>query len=123
MSKASVNMLSQSAAIDLGEYDIRVNCIAPANIESPILGNMLGAGMPEDKKAQMMEEVRAFLIARQPIPRQGTTDDIAEAAIFFASDRSSYMTGQIICVDGGMLTGNPQPAGGLQEIMARYRGE
>ena len=84
---------------------------------------MLGEGMPEDKKAQMMEEVRAFLIARQPIPRQGTTDDIAETAIFFASDRSSYMTGQIMCVDGGMLTGNPQPAEGLQEILPRYRGE
>jgi NAD(P)-dependent dehydrogenase (short-subunit alcohol dehydrogenase family) len=65
--------------------------------------------------------VRAFLISRQPIQRQGTTDDIAEAAIFFASDRSTYMTGQIMCVDGGMLTGNPQPAGGFQEIVARYR--
>ena len=122
MSKASVNMISRSAAIDLGEYHIRVNCIAPANIESPILGNMLGEGMPEDKKALMMDEVRAFLIARQPVPRQGTTDDIAETAIFFASDRSSYLTGQIMCVDGGMLTGNPQPAEGLQEILRRYRG-
>ena len=84
---------------------------------------MLGEGMPEDKKAQMMDEVRAFLIARQPVPRQGTTDDIAETAIFFASDRSSDLTGQIMCVDGGMLTGNPQPAEGLQEILRRYRGE
>ena len=71
MSKASVNMISRSAAVDLGEYHIRVNCIAPANIESPILGNMLGEGMPEDKKAQMMDEVRAFLIARQPDPAPG----------------------------------------------------
>jgi NAD(P)-dependent dehydrogenase (short-subunit alcohol dehydrogenase family) len=122
MSKASVNMLSQSAAIDLGEFGIRVNCIAPANIESPILGNMIGAGLPEDTKAALMEEIRAFLIGRQPIQRQGTTDDIAEAAIFFASDRSSYITGQIMCVDGGMLTGNPKPEGGFAEIVARYRG-
>ncbi len=121
MSKTSVNMLSQSAAIDLGEYGIRVNCIAPANIESPILGNMIGSGMPEDKKERMMEEVRSFLISRQPIQRQGTTDDIAEAAIFFASDRSTYMTGQIMCVDGGMLTGNPEPVGGFHEIVARHR--
>jgi NAD(P)-dependent dehydrogenase (short-subunit alcohol dehydrogenase family) len=121
MSKASVNMISRSAAVDLGEFNIRVNCIAPANIESPILGNMLGAGMPEDEKARMMDEVRAFLIARQPVPRQGTTDDIAETAIFFASDRSSYLTGQIMCVDGGMLTGNPQPAEGLQAILRKYR--
>ena len=120
--KAAQVSLTKSLALELGDRHIRVNCIAPANIESPILGNMLGEGMPEDQKAAMMDEVRAFLIARQPVPRQGTTDDIAEAAIFFASDRSSYLTGQIMCVDGGMLTGNPQPAEGLQEILRRYRG-
>jgi NAD(P)-dependent dehydrogenase (short-subunit alcohol dehydrogenase family) len=122
MSKANVIMLAQSAAISLGPANIRVNCIAPANIESPILGNMLGKGLPEDKKEAMMDEVRAWLIARQPLPRQGTTDDIAEAAIFLASERSSYSTGQVICVDGGMLTGNPNNASGLGEIIARYRG-
>jgi NAD(P)-dependent dehydrogenase (short-subunit alcohol dehydrogenase family) len=122
MSKASVIMLAQSAAIDLGEYGIRVNCIAPANIESPILGNMLGQGLSADAKEQMMVEVRQFLLSRQPIRRQGTTDDIAEAAMFFASDRSSYVTGQVMCVDGGMLTGNPAPAGELKEIVARYHG-
>jgi NAD(P)-dependent dehydrogenase (short-subunit alcohol dehydrogenase family) len=120
MSKACVIMLAQSAAIDLGEYGIRVNCIAPANIESPILGNMLGKDMDADAKEAMMDDVRAWLIARQPIQRQGSTDDIAEAAIFFASDRSTYMTGQVMCVDGGMLTGNPQPATGLQDIVARH---
>jgi NAD(P)-dependent dehydrogenase (short-subunit alcohol dehydrogenase family) len=122
MSKANVIMLSQSAAIGLGPSNIRVNCIAPANIESPILGNMLGKGLPEDKKEAMMDEVRAWLIARQPLPRQGTTDDIAEAAIFLASERSSYSTGQVICVDGGMLTGNPNNAGGLGDIVAKYHG-
>ena len=122
MSKASVIMLAQSAAIDLGEYGIRVNCIAPANIESPILGNMLGAGLSEEDKEQMMVEVRRFLLARQPIQRQGTTDDIAEAAMFFASDRSTYITGQVMCVDGGMLTGNPSPSSELKDIVTRYRG-
>jgi NAD(P)-dependent dehydrogenase (short-subunit alcohol dehydrogenase family) len=122
MSKASVIMLAQSAAIDLGEYGIRVNCIAPANIESPILGNMLGQGLAPEAKEAMMVEVRQFLLSRQPIQRQGTTNDIAQAAIYFASDNSSYVTGQVICVDGGMLTGNPAPAGELKEIVARYHG-
>jgi len=122
MSKASVIMLSNSAAIDLGEHGIRINCIAPANIESPILGNMLGQGLSEEDKAAMMVEVREFLLSRQPIRRQGTTDDIAQAAMFLASDRSSYSTGQVICVDGGMLTGNPSPSNELQEIVGRYRG-
>ena len=121
MSKASVIMIAKSAAIDLGEYGIRVNCIAPANIESPILGNMLGKGLSEEDKAAMMVEVRNWLLSRQPIQRQGTTDDIAEAAMFLASDRSGYSTGQVICVDGGMLTGNPSPSGELQEIVGRYR--
>lgn len=120
MSKASVIMLTRCTAIDLGKYGIRVNCISPANIESPILGNMLGQGLSEESKAEMMAEVRQMLLDRQPIQRQGTTDDIAETAMFLASDRSSYSTGQVICVDGGMLTGNPMPSGGLKEIVARY---
>ena len=121
MSKASVIMITQCAALDLGKHGIRVNAIAPANIESPILGNMLGAGMAPDKKAAMMEDVREFLLDRQPIQRQGKPDDIAEAAMFFASDRSSYMTGQVLCVDGGMLTGNPSEKGGIGEVVARHR--
>jgi NAD(P)-dependent dehydrogenase (short-subunit alcohol dehydrogenase family) len=122
-SKAAVIQLSASAALDLGEHGIRVNCIAPANIQSPILGNMVtkGLDLSDDRRAELMEDVRQFLIARQPIKRQGTTDDIAEAAIFFASDRSSYMTGQVLRVDGGMTTGNPSPTGGLAEVVDPYR--
>ena len=122
-SKAAVIQLSASAALDLGELGIRVNCIAPANIQSPILGNMVtkGLDLTEARRAELMEDVRQFLIARQPIKRQGTTDDIAEAAIFFASDRSSYMTGQVLRVDGGMTTGNPSPSGGLAEVVAPYQ--
>jgi NAD(P)-dependent dehydrogenase (short-subunit alcohol dehydrogenase family) len=122
-SKAAVIQLSASAALDLGELGIRVNCIAPANIQSPILGNMVtkGLDLTDERRAQLMEDVRQFLIARQPIKRQGTTDDIAEAAIFFASDRSTYMTGQVLRVDGGMTTGNPSPSGSLAEVVAPYR--
>ena len=122
-SKAAVIQLSASAALDLGELGIRVNCIAPANIQSPILGNMVtkGLDLTEARRAELMEDVRQFLIARQPIKRQGTTDDIAEAAIFFASDRSSYMTGQVLRVDGGMTIGNPSPTGGLAEVVAPYQ--
>ena len=54
---------TQSAAIQLGGLGVRVNCIAPGNIETEILGNMVGAGLPDDEKAAMMEKVRAFLLA------------------------------------------------------------
>jgi NAD(P)-dependent dehydrogenase (short-subunit alcohol dehydrogenase family) len=79
MSKASVIMLAQSAAIDFGEHGIRVTCNAPANIESPILANMLGKDRPADKTAARMAEVRDWLSAPAD-PAPGTTDDIAEAA-------------------------------------------
>jgi len=110
MSKIGVILFSQSAAVDLGEYDIRVNCIAPGNIETPILGETMGQGMSEADKAQMLAKTRQFLINRQPIRRQGMPSDIAEAATFFASDRSGYITGTLMPVDGGLVAGTPPNA-------------
>ena len=107
VSKVGVIFFSKCAAVDLGELGIRVNCIAPGNIETPILGGVMAAGMPEEEKAELMEKIRAFLLTRQAIKRQGTTNDIAEAALYFASDRSSYVTGNMLTVDGGMTAGAP----------------
>jgi NAD(P)-dependent dehydrogenase (short-subunit alcohol dehydrogenase family) len=107
VSKVGVIFFSQCAAIDLGERGIRVNCIAPGNIETPILGNVMAANLPEDEKAELMKKIREFLLTRQAIKRQGTTSDIAEAALYFASDRSSYVTGTLMPVDGGMTAGAP----------------
>ena len=107
VSKVGVIFFSQCAAVDLGELGIRVNCIAPGNIETPILGGVMAAGLPEEEKAELMKKIRAFLLTRQAIKRQGTTNDIAEAALYFASDRSSYVTGTLLPVDGGMVAGAP----------------
>jgi NAD(P)-dependent dehydrogenase (short-subunit alcohol dehydrogenase family) len=107
VSKVGVIFFTQCAAVDLGEHGIRVNCIAPGNIETPILGNVMAAGLPEDEKAELMKRIREFLQTRQAIKRQGTTNDIAEAALYFASDRSSYVTGTLLPVDGGMVAGAP----------------
>ena len=106
-SKAGVIFFTKCAAVDLGERGVRVNCIAPGNIETPILGGVMAAGLPEDEKAELMKRIREFLLTRQAIKRQGTTDDIAEVALFFASDRSSYVTGTLMPVDGGMTAGAP----------------
>jgi len=106
-SKVGVIFFTKCAAVDLGELGVRVNCIAPGNIETPVLGGVMAAGLPEDEKAELMERIREFLLTRQAIKRQGTTDDIAEAALFFASDRSSYVTGTLLPVDGGMVAGAP----------------
>ena len=107
VSKVGVIMFSQGAALDLGEYGIRVNCIAPGNIETPILGETMGQGMSAADKEAMLAKTRAFLIDRQSIKRQGKTSDIAAAAIFFGSDASSYITGTLMPVDGGMVLGTP----------------
>jgi NAD(P)-dependent dehydrogenase (short-subunit alcohol dehydrogenase family) len=106
-SKVGVIFFTKCAALDLGEHGIRVNCIAPGNIETPILGSVMAAGLAEDEKAELMKRVREFIISRQAIKRQGTTGDIAEAALYLASDRSSYVTGTLLAVDGGMTAGSP----------------
>jgi len=110
-SKAGIVIFTKSAAIDLGRFGIRVNCIAPGNIETPILEQTIVAHLPEEERAEAMQKIRAVIISRQPLARQGTTDDIAEAALYFASDRSSYVTGTVLPVDGGLVAGTPRPAG------------
>ena len=106
-SKAAVIMFTRSAAIGLGQYGIRVNCIAPGNIETPILEQTMVSHLPDDARAEAMRELRSFLISRQPLKRQGVTADIAEAALYFAGDRSSFVTATLLPVDGGLLAGNP----------------
>ena len=120
-SKAAVIHFTKSAAIQLGAIGVRVNCIAPGNIETEILGNMVGAGLPDDEKAAMMEKVRAFLLARQPIQLQGQPADIAETVLFLGTDRSRYITGTVIPVDGGQLAGNPSASADFAAARASAR--
>ncbi len=109
MSKASVIMFSQSAALELGRYNIRVNCIAPGNIETPILERTMVSHLPDDERAAAMARIRGHLISRQAIPMQGTTDHLADAAIFLASERSAFVTGVLMPVDGGLVLGGTGP--------------
>lgn len=117
LSKVGVLMFSQGAALDLGEYGIRVNCIAPGNIETPILGETMGQGFSEADKIAMLAKTRAFLIDRQPIKRQGLPSDIAALATFFASDESGFITGTHTPVDGGQVYGTPPSKGqGIEKM-------
>jgi NAD(P)-dependent dehydrogenase (short-subunit alcohol dehydrogenase family) len=115
-SKASIIMFTRCAAIELGPHGIRVNCIAPGNIETPILEQTMASHLPEAERPEFMRKIRAFIIARQPVQRQGQPDDIAEAALYLASDRSSYVTGTLLPVDGGMLAGNPATHSSLEGV-------
>lgn len=88
--KASVNMLTKVAAVELGKHKIRVNAIAPGETETPIIQHMLET--PGWKELVLRET---------PLKRIGTTRDTAEVALFLASDRSDWITGHVLFVDGG----------------------
>jgi NAD(P)-dependent dehydrogenase (short-subunit alcohol dehydrogenase family) len=117
--KAAVIHFTKSAAVDLGQYGVRVNCLAPSNIETPIMSGAVMGHLPEAERQEAMRKVREFLISRQPIQRQGHVNDIAEAALYFASDRSSYVTATVLPVDGGQLAGSPSVAKTFQESIKR----
>ncbi len=95
VSKAGVIGLTKSLAMDFVKEGIRVNCICPATVDTPSLRQRI-ADSPDPEAAR-----RAFL-ARQPMGRMGTSQEIAAMALFLASDDSRYMTGQAIIMDGGM---------------------
>jgi len=98
-SKGAVAALTRSVAAELGEKGIRVNTISPGAIVTGIFGKAAGLeGAKADQAAGAIKEIFATL---QPIPRAGATDDIARAAVFLASDGSSFVNGQDIVVDGG----------------------
>ena len=104
-SKAAVVNFTQSAAIELGPNLIRVNCICPGNIPSE-MGAYSHADDP-DKARRIREAIADVRMGYQPLKRQGSSRDIAEAALWFASDRSAQVTAQIMAVDAGATAGSP----------------
>ena len=95
-SKAAVIGLTKSVAKDYIKQGIRCNAICPGTVESPSLLERIKA------QGGNLEEVRAAFIARQPIGRIGTPEEIAAIALYLASDESSYTTGVAFSIDGGM---------------------
>jgi NAD(P)-dependent dehydrogenase (short-subunit alcohol dehydrogenase family) len=101
--KAAVVHLTRSVAMELGESGVRVNCICPGGIATPIFGEALGVyGAEADRVAETM---RVLLVARQPIQRAGVPEDIARAALWLAGDDSSFVNGHALIVDGGLIGG------------------
>lgn len=99
--KASVIHLTHSVALEMAEHRIRVNAICPGFIATPLALNTVG------KPASAMEPRKASMVDAQPIRRPGEPRDIAEMALFLASDRSTFVTGQAFVVDGGFAAGRP----------------
>ena len=101
--KAAVVHLSNCVAMQLGEQNVRVNCISPGGIATGIFGKAFGLSSEAAEKS--VEAVKAGLAKLQPVPRAGITDDIANAAVFLASDQSSFINGHNLVVDGGLVGG------------------
>ena len=95
-SKGGVVLLTKAMAIDHGRQGIRVNCICPGDVDTPML--------PEDARMRGLKwEDYLAGCANRPLGRIGTPDEIAKAALFLASSDSSFMTGAALVVDGGGL--------------------
>ena len=101
--KAAVLQLTRSAAMELGESNVRVNSISPGATATGIFGKALGLSA---QAADDTSVVAGELLSKaQPIPRAGLPEDIANAAIFFASDEASFINAADLIVDGGMIGG------------------
>lgn len=95
-SKGGIEQFTKSAAVELGQFGIRVNCVAPGAIAT----------------ARTLEEAPDYAATWAPITplgRVGTPDDVADVVLFFASHASRFVTGQTIWVDGGVFTRAPWP--------------
>lgn len=93
-SKAALNNLVKTAALELGPAGVRVNAIAPASIDTAMLRKGFGAG-------PAAQEAIAANMRRHPIARFGTAQEVAELALFLVSDSSTWITGAVHRIDGG----------------------
>jgi len=98
-SKHGVIGLTKSAALENARSGIRVNVVCPAVIETPMA-----------ERAYSQPEANKFVLSLHPVGRFGRPEEIAEAVVWMCSDRASFMTGQSLVLDGGLLAG-PNPPG------------
>jgi 2-keto-3-deoxy-L-fuconate dehydrogenase len=94
-SKAAVIGLTKAVAVDYIKRGIRCNAVCPGTIDTPSLGERINAFSDP-------EQARKDFIARQPMGRLGTAEEIADACVYLASDESVFMTGQTFIIDGGV---------------------
>jgi NAD(P)-dependent dehydrogenase (short-subunit alcohol dehydrogenase family) len=103
VAKAAVIHLTRCAAMELGEDGVRVNSISPGGIATGIFAKSLGMATAEADGTA--EKVKTALATLQAVPRAGLTDDIAAAALYLASDEASFVNGEDIVIDGGLIWG------------------
>jgi NAD(P)-dependent dehydrogenase (short-subunit alcohol dehydrogenase family) len=112
--KAAIILFSKSIAIDLAEYGIRVNCLAPGHIRTPLTSFAM-PGMTAEQVERVKAAVSPVMDSNQPLKRHGKPEDVAQAVLFLCCERAAQITGVVLPVDGGLSTGDP--VNHLQEIM------
>ncbi|HKY92819.1 MAG TPA: SDR family oxidoreductase [Nevskiaceae bacterium] len=103
MAKAAMITMTQNAALALGAHGIRVNCISPGPIATPIVASSMG--VPPAKAEQITKAAYDMMLQLQPLKRLGQPEDVARAALFLASDASAQITGINVPVAGGQSLG------------------
>lgn len=101
MMKGGIILLTKNIALDYGGQGIRANCICPGAISTPAADRYL-----ENLGGEVAEKVRNLVCSMIPMGRYGTSEEVAQVALFLASDASSYVNGAIITVDGGGSAGS-----------------
>lgn len=108
--KAAIVHMTKVAAAQLGPMNIRVNCICPGLIATPIFAKAIG--LATQVADQTVAAITQATTGSQPIPRAGLPADIAEAALYLASDGAAFVSGHALVVDGGLTVG---PSGEAQQ--------
>jgi NAD(P)-dependent dehydrogenase (short-subunit alcohol dehydrogenase family) len=101
--KAAVIHLTRCAAMELGEDCVRVNSISPGGIATGIFAKAMG--MDAEAADATSETIKDALSKLQAVPRAGVTDDIASAAVYLSSDDATFVNGEDIVIDGGLIWG------------------
>ncbi len=115
VTKAAVIHFSKCIAIDLAEYGIRVNCLAPGHIRTPLTAFSM-PGMDDAQAARLREALAPVWDSNQPLKRHGSPEDVAKTVVFLCSDWAAQITGVTLPIDGGITAGDP--VNHLQEIFA-----
>jgi NAD(P)-dependent dehydrogenase (short-subunit alcohol dehydrogenase family) len=99
LTKGAINSFTKALAFEVGKLGVRVNAIAPGSIDTPQLKHNISV-MDEQRQKQFAEMIATIY----PMQKIGTSEDIAQAAVFLASDNAKWITGIIMPVDGGLTT-------------------